>query len=42
MLVAGAVGQLWIQAEQALGPDTDFTRIYQMLETAAGLPSSET
>ena len=42
MLVAGAVGQLWIQAEQALGPDTDFTRIYQMLETAAGLTSSET
>ena len=42
MLVAGAVRQLWIQAEQALGPDTDFTRIYQMLETAAGLPSSET
>ena len=42
MLVAAAVRQLWIQAEQTLGPDQDFTRIYQMLEAAAGLPSPKT
>ena len=41
MLVAAAVRQLWIQAEQTLGPDQDFTRIYQMLETAAGLQPGE-